>query len=139
MLVKNQRFLSMLGNCNNLLYIFCNFRHKANQRFANARKFNRISDILRTDNYCIIIFVREYSLYIMSITGVYNWAHGLVARIQPSQGWGAGSIPAGPTLSFRGIVNSTLHAFHQRFRKGLVQFSLGPLKLILAQSIANSC
>jgi len=32
-----------------------------------------------------------------------------------------------------------LHAFHQRFRKGLVQFSLGPLKLILAQSIANSC
>ncbi len=32
----------VLGNCNNLLYIFA------------------ISDILRTDKYCIIIFVREY-------------------------------------------------------------------------------
>ena len=51
LLVKNQRFLSMLGNCNNLLYIFA------------------ISDILRTDNYCLIIFVREYSLkrYLMLV------------------------------------------------------------------------
>ena len=43
LLVKNQRFLSMLGNCNNLLYIFA------------------ISDILRMDNNCSIFFVREYS------------------------------------------------------------------------------